>query len=371
MHTHYKTLGLTNAASMAEIRRAYRVLARRYHPDVNPDGASDEIFKEISIAYAILSDPEKRKQYDVELQQAAESFEETFQRAHDALKRHQSAAAKKRSAAAYAQHRTTKSERYYSRRDADRSAHQPKSKDDTTRNFTKSAPPPRVNKLTSQELLNRLAPIKTALSTVQQQAKSSINEALSYVKKALPSASRALGQLALMEVSISLLDAIQGTRKTVDISNDPSKPRKVSVPIPAGVHSGSIVRFRNRERASEEVVLIIQVERHPWLSIDERGITIEIPLTIDEAYNGSKVQIPALNEPLLVTVEPRTQSGKEVRLKNQGVTYRDGSRGDLYIRFIVKNPENFAEQQSELIAALYNKPVREHLPLKIIPPTES
>jgi DnaJ-class molecular chaperone len=368
MHTHYKTLGLTNAASTAEIRRAYRVLARRYHPDVNPDGASDEIFKEISTAYAILSDPEKRKQYDVELQQATESFEETFQRAHDALKRHQTAAARKRSAAAYGQQRAAKFERAEPRAEArnttaQQNAHRAKS--------AKNTPPPiREPKLTSRDLLNRLTPIKTALNNVQLQAKSSISEALSYVKRALPKAGKVLGQLALMEVSISLLDAIQGTRKTVDISDDPTKPRKVSVPIPAGVHSGSIVRFRNRERTSEEVVLIIQVERHPWISIDERGVTIEIPLTIDEAYNGAKVQIPALNDPLLVTIEPRTQSGKEVRLKNQGVTYRDGSRGDLYVRFIVKNPDTFDEQQIEEIAPLYQKPVRDHLPTKILTSAE-
>jgi curved DNA-binding protein CbpA len=79
MQDHYKTLGLSSAATREEIRRAYRVLARRYHPDVNPGNSTAERFREISRAYETLSDPERRKQYDSE-RETEESFSSAFDR---------------------------------------------------------------------------------------------------------------------------------------------------------------------------------------------------------------------------------------------------------------------------------------------------
>jgi curved DNA-binding protein len=201
---------------------------------------------------------------------------------------------------------------------------------------------------------------------------------LSGIKKAVAKARRkesaasapALGQLALIELSVSILDAIQGARRTVEIQNPDETFRKVSVLIPPGVRTGSIIRLRNKDRRNEEVVCIIRVESHPWLSLTERGLTMEVPLTVPEALEGCKIQVPSLGEPLLVTVEPLTQTGKEVRLKGQGILDRDGVRGDLYIRFLVRIPHKPLPDEirslTELMAELYTTPVREHLPNRIV-----
>ena len=69
MENHYSVLGINNSATVEEIRRAYRILARRYHPDVNPGNSSEEKFKRISQAYDTLSNTEKRREYDTELEQ--------------------------------------------------------------------------------------------------------------------------------------------------------------------------------------------------------------------------------------------------------------------------------------------------------------
>jgi DnaJ-class molecular chaperone len=105
---------------------------------------------------------------------------------------------------------------------------------------------------------------------------------------------------------------------------------------------------------------------------------MEIPLTVSEAIMGGKIQIPSLGEPLLVTVEPGTQSGREVRLKQQGIIQRDGTRGNLFIRFIVKVPETEASKattteeanplatNAKTLDPFYATSVRYYLPRSLI-----
>lgn len=357
MQNHYKTLGVTNAASIAEIRRAYRVLARRYHPDVNPGGDGGELFKEIALAYSILSDPEKKLQYDVELKQSSESFSETFDRAHEALRRNQRAAA------------------YAREQKATEEAHnrvKPKPTTGTSRPHKTIKKP--VSKPSTASVLSKSSRTKTALDSLvrtPQRAAQALRQAALLVRNSVKRETLpTLGQLAVIELSISIEDAIRGTRRAVEIGDSATGTRKVSVTIPPGVRTGSVIRLRSKERPNEEVVLLIKVEQHPWLSLAERGLTMEIPLTVPEAIEGTKIQVPSLGDPLLVTVEPLTQSGREVRLKNQGIVNRDGTRGDLYIRFIVKIPSQPLPDEirslSELLAEVYTTPVREHLPIKIL-----
>lgn len=97
---------------------------------------------------------------------------------------------------------------------------------------------------------------------------------------------------------------------------------------------------------------------------------MEIPLTISEAIQGGKIQVPSLGDPLLVTVEPNTQSGHEVRLKSQGIFKADGTRGDLFIRFILKLPlpvnGETAIPNGMEYDPHYSVSVRQHLPKTIL-----
>jgi DnaJ-class molecular chaperone len=173
-----------------------------------------------------------------------------------------------------------------------------------------------------------------------------------------------------MEVSLSIFEAIAGVRKTIEVAEKNGEIKKISVSIPPGVRQGSIVRLRSKENETEEIILVIRVAHHPWLSMSHRGLTLEVPITISEAISGAKVQVPSLGDPLLVTVEPGMQSGREVRLKGQGIPLADGSRGDLYIRFMIKAPPcaETPEVTAQLatLDALYELPVREHLPKSIM-----
>jgi DnaJ-class molecular chaperone len=166
-----------------------------------------------------------------------------------------------------------------------------------------------------------------------------------------------------------VIDAIRGLKKTVEL-NDGTSLKKISVTIPAGVRSGSVIRFRRRENTSEEIVIIIRVAAHPFLSIAPKGLIIEVPITVKEAVLGARIKVPTLDEPSTVFIEPGTQSGTEVRLRGQGIQYRDGAKGDLFVRVMVRVPAThgavgLAEKCGEL-EMYYEKSVREALPHSIL-----
>jgi curved DNA-binding protein len=350
MHDHYKTLGLSSAATREEIRRAYRILARRYHPDVNPGKATDEKFRQISEAYEVLSDPERRKQYDDE-RNVQESFSSAFDKAHQAYRKQQAAAKP---------HARPKPPPQPKPQPKPQQRPQPS---------PQPPPEPKVAKVSLKPKPSRLSALKKSLESSISRAKNIL------AKPPPPKAPRpTLSSLALMEVSISVFEAIAGVRKTVEVVEKDGELKKVSVAIPAGVRQGSIVRMRSKD-SSEEIIIVIRVAHHPWLSITHRGLTLDVPITVSEALSGAKIQVPSLGDPLLVTVEPGAQSGTEVRLKGQGIAFADGTRGDLFLRFLIKVPSVTGTPESpktlEELDALYGTSIRAHLPRSIMDAQES
>ncbi len=336
MHNYYRILGVSTAATNEEIRRAYRVLARRYHPDVNPGKTSEEKFKQIAEAYAVLSDAARRRQYDLELEKGPqESFASAFERAHDAYRKQQQRASNHQRVKPTATQQTS-------------GTHTARAKP-TPKKERKFGRIVRLSRDTFQKLRTRVTNKVTGRDS--------------------STAPRVL-QVSLIEVSISITEAITGVRRTVEVSDENGGQRKISVTIPPGVRSGSVVRFRRKEDPSEEVVLIVRVAAHPWMSMTHKGLTIEVPISVSEAVQGARIQIPSLAEPLLVSVEPGTQSGQEVRLRNQGVSFRDGTRGDLFVRFLVKLPESpdavGLKGKALELDQYYAKPVRHHLPKSLL-----
>ena len=357
MQDHYKILGLSSAATREEIRRAYRVLARRYHPDVNPGNATAEKFRQISRAYEVLSDPEKRKQYDSE-QETEEAFSSAFDRAHQAYRKQQSAAPKGPRATPHQPSPNQQQTRQQAATPPPREEAKPQPK-------PQPKPEPKIVRTTTKPPPSRVSGLRKTLEASLSRAKNIL------AKPATPKPSHpTISSIALMEVSISVLEAIAGVRKTIEVAEKDGELKKLSISVPAGVRQGSIVRLRSKGNESEEIIVVVRVAHHPWLSISHRGLTIDVPITISEAIAGAKVQIPSLQDPLLITVEPGTQSGKEVRLKGQGIPLPDGTRGDLFARFLIKVPTSSEAPDSAAklveIESLYQGSVRKHLPKSIM-----
>jgi curved DNA-binding protein len=357
MRDHYKTLGLSSAATNAEIRRAYRILARRYHPDVNPGRSTTEQFRWISEAYEVLSDPLQRKAYDQE-RDLLDTFSTAFDRAHQAYRRQQQAA-----------HSTVK-------RPAPRPQQSGQSTTQSTQRSEAEEKGPtkrtvvrissRLKADASENITARVKKLATQARSTAETLKTWIDP---FAAKKTPPKKSAISSFSVVEVSISIFEAISGVRKSIEIPEADGGTHKLSVLIPAGVRQGSIVKAQSHAESREQVIVVIRVADHPWLSISHRGLTMNLPITISEAITGAKIQVPSLGEPLLVTIEPGMQSGKEVRLKGQGVFLADGARGDLYIRFLIKTPPLTdpvsLAQACAPINALYSGDVRSELPKKI------
>ena len=267
---HYAVLGLRSSATADEIRRAYRILARRYHPDVNPGRSSEEKFKLIAASYAVLADADSRRQYDHDfLEQLKRSKAEHFARTQ------------RRTARGRAE------ERYRTVQEA------------TQRNAR-----------AAQETF--AATVRSPLEQVKQ-LWSRARAAVGNTPRSAPRGRK----VSVIEISVTLRDAIQGVRRTIELA-EPEGVRKISVSIPAGIRTGSVIRLREKDGV-EELVLIVRVSSHPHLALDHRGLVVEIPITVSEALHGASLTLPTFESHAVVKVPPGSQSGTEIRLKQRGI----------------------------------------------------
>lgn len=378
MENYYDILGLSSAATSDELRRAYRILARRYHPDVNPGEKSAERFKKIAEAYAVLQDPAKRRAHDAELDRlSAEQFTSSFDRAHQAYRKQQTF--EEVFAKAEEKNRTRSQAHTRSRRASETASGATKSDATRAGSANTYSYSTTVKNTTTTRAADKVRAFFTSSSrlakTIQDRipkfriTPSRLTKESSDGSTQPSPAGNKVTQVSILEVSISVLDAIKGLRKTVEIQEE-TTTRKISVIIPPGVRSGSVIRFRRREVGDEEIVILIRVASHPALSISSKGLVLEVPITVKEAVMGARIKVPTLEEPSTVFIEPGTQSGTEIRLRGQGILYRDGSKGDLFIRVLIRVPSTLGavglEDRCNELEQYYERAVRDTLPKSIL-----
>jgi curved DNA-binding protein len=301
---HYQTLCIPTHATHEEIRRAYRVLARRYHPDVNPGKASEERFKSIAEAYSVLSDPSSRAQYDAEYGSEHLKYHRAQSGSNDPRVR----------AYQQTQAKNEARRRYYETQQHVKA---------TMAQAQSGVPPQRPSATTPPKvppLFSKAFSLAKSLLVKQRGAR------------------KVTSKLSIVEISISLHEALLGGKKRVEIQ-EPEGIRKLSVTIPPGSLNGSIIRLRDRRGHGEEVVCILRVANHPTISIERKGVIVEIPITLSEARFGAQITLPTFDEPVIVKIPPHSKSGTELRVKAKGVTHKDGTRGDLIYRLLIQLPE--------------------------------
>lgn len=151
------------------------------------------------------------------------------------------------------------------------------------------------------------------------------------------------------EVTVEFVSAVKGAELELSIA----EATTVKVRIPAGAKDGDKLRVKGAGGSAPgmpagDLILVVRVKPHPHFTRDGLDLTLEVPVSVAEAYRGTKIEVPTPTGGVQLKIPPKTQSGQLVRLRGKGVT-RGQQTGDLYVRFLIKLP---TEDSPELDAAV-------------------
>jgi DnaJ-class molecular chaperone len=128
--------------------------------------------------------------------------------------------------------------------------------------------------------------------------------------------------------------------------------KTIDLKLPAGVEDGTQMRLKGKGEAGPgghgDALVTIAIEPHPFFRRDGDDVRVDLPITLDEAVGGAKVKVPTVEGPVMLTVAPGSGSGKVLRLKGRGFTTKDGGRGDQLVTLEIDLPEDVSELAAKL-----------------------
>jgi curved DNA-binding protein len=333
---YYKLLGISKGASKEEIKRAFRKMARKYHPDVNPDEPkSGEKFKEVNEAYGILSDDKKREMYDKF--GVVEGDPSTYQQYSG-------------SPGGFGGSRGGRSYR---------------SPDGTTYYYSTSGSPGGVdfneifgNNRNSRsnsggfDFFNDLGDI----FDVFNRRGGGSTRARSPRSRDFPRE----GEDLRYDMEIDFMDAFRGGKKKVQYK-DPATGQinNINVNIPRGIKEDQKLRLKGKGLPGEnggspgDLYIAIHIKRHPKFERRDDDIYLELEVPFTTAALGGKVQVEGIDKTLNVSIPAGTNNSSLLRLKNQGF-YKISSeqRGNLLVKIRIQVPKKLNRNQKELLEKL-------------------
>jgi molecular chaperone DnaJ len=351
----YEILGVARGASDKEIKNAYRKLARKHHPDVNPGNAeAEERFKRISQAYECLSDPEKRSKYDqygAAWQQAQQSGQwQGGDFGNFVYQQYGAGSFADLFGDLFGQMRTGPGGRSRSRAQA--APRGPQRGQDITQELS----------LTFAEALQGG---EKALTLSIADRCPDCDGVGGQTATCRACGGSGVGESGFMGFS-SACPQCQGSGQEV-ISRchkcggggEALRSRRINFKIPPGVNSGSKVRLAGeggrgqRGAAAGDLILVMQVRPHPLYQREGDDIHVRLPVSLTEATLGGKISVPTVWGPVTLTLPPGTQNGQKFRLRGQGAP-KTGSkeRGDQYVEVVLTAPKKLSKRQKELLEEL-------------------
>jgi molecular chaperone DnaJ len=333
---YYVILGVSPASSRDEIKQAYRALAMKYHPDRNPDNpAAEDSFKEASEAYAVLSDAERRKQYDRYGHAAFASSGQGFEGGDfgavseiiEGLFGDVFSGRRKR--------RGGRDVTY-----------------DLEISFTDAA-----LGIEKQIEVNRPGPCASCEGTGAQPGtpvhQCNVCQGRGQVKyqRGLFSAARTChGCNGTGKKIPNPCETCDGTGSTL-------RSEPMNVKIPAGVQDGAVRTVRGAGEASPggngDLHINIKVAEHPLFRREGADILLSIPISFPQAVLGASVDVPTLDGQVVMKIPPGTQSGKVFRLRGKGIPVYGGyGKGDQLVTVVVEVPQQVSRRQRKLISEL-------------------
>jgi len=293
---YYDIMGVKKTATQDEIKRSYRKLARKYHPDVSKEASAEEHFKELGEAYEVLKDPEKRASYD-NIRAGGWQADQEFKPPPDWQ---------------YSQDFTGGG---YTRADTSQFS-----------DFFES--------LFGQAGAAQGHPQRTHFRT--------------------------RGEDLYYKIELSLEEAFQGITRAIQLNVEEvnaqgqiqMKTRSLNVKIPKGVITGQQIRLKGQGAKgfgggeNGDLYLEAALTPHAQYQLDGRDVTFELPLTPWEAALGAKIKVPTLSGPIELKIPAGSQSGQKLRLKGKGLPSTPS--GDQYIKLKVVLPKADSKSAKEL-----------------------
>ncbi|RUM41408.1 MAG: J domain-containing protein [Desulfocapsa sp.] len=302
---YYTTLGIERDATQDEVKRAYRKLARKFHPDINKKADAEKRFKEVGEAYEVLQDTEKRAAYDKFGQnwQAGQNF--------------------------------------------DPPPDWDKGFEFTGGGYTENDPSQFSDFFES--LFGAQAAGGTASGPFAGQQRQYSGR----------------GQDLHAKISINLEDSYRGSKQSLTLQRPAvnesghviTRPHTLEVNIPKGVIEGQRIRLAGQgaegmgNGQSGDLFLEIIFNKHPYFTPDKRDIMLTLPITPWEAALGATIPVPTLGGKVELTIPPGSQTGRKLRLKDRGLSTAKQT-GHQYVTLAVMVPEAETENERELFRTM-------------------
>ncbi|WP_311492343.1 J domain-containing protein [uncultured Anaerococcus sp.] len=299
---YYEVLGVDKKASADEIKKAYRKLAKKYHPDLHPDDESaNKKFTEINEAYEVLSDPEKRKKYDTFGANANFSGGQNFD---------------------------------------------PRDFGFDFGNFGNgSYTYTSSNSSGFSDFFDTLFGGFGNTSSRKSQGFGGFNTGFGSGFSKKPKSKLDT------EVSISIDEAMEGTTRKISIKSD-TGIKDVEINIPKGIKNRNKIKIDgSKYGVNADIYVLVKIKETEDLKLDGIDFIKKVKISPWDAYFGTKKKISTIKGNILVTIPEKITSNKKIRLKNLGYTDRKNQTGDLILEVLIENPD-LNEEQIELYKKL-------------------
>jgi len=349
---YYRILGVERKASAAEIKRAYRKLARKFHPDLNPgDKTAEAKFKEIQEAYSVLSDAKKKSQYDqfgfVGDQPPSGAGQRTYSSGFEGFDFSDTGPS---SFADFF-------ENLFGR--GARAAQAGPARGEDLRYTMRIGFEESVNGFQTRIQLTRL------VSCPACQGSGHVHSS----GKGRCLTCGGSGRAHLQRGSMKFATTCPACRGTGAVPGEDcrdcggqgirQKTEHINVKIPAGVEAGSRVRVPGKGNAGQnggppgDLFISIEVSPHPYFRRDGANIQLKVPITVPEAVLGAQIEVPTLRGRTTIKIPPGTKSGQKFRLKEMGAPVPGGrTRGDEYVEVAIVPPAARDQRIKDLMKEL-------------------
>jgi DnaJ-class molecular chaperone len=309
---YYKTLGVSRSASQDDIRKAYFELARKFHPDKNPEKDAKKKFQKIQAAFDVLNDPQKRELYD----RYGSSFETMGAGGP---------------------------------RGPGRGAQGPGG------GF--GGGPQGFEDVDFTQFFGDKFGAEGGpdLSDIFNQFRRTAG------RSRKPGPARRRGSDVEHEMTVPFQTAISGGDVQIRIESPSGKGETLTVKIPAGIEEGKKIRLRGQGEAVPsggtpgDLLITIHVTPHPFFQRKGDHLLLRVPVTLGEAAFGAKIDVPTPQGAVSLRVPPGTSSGTKLRIKGHGVVPKSRPPGDLLAEIQIMIPKTFDESDRQAIEAIDRK----------------